>query len=194
MSPLSAGVDEAGRGCLAGPVCAAAVILPDGLQLEGLNDSKKLTAARREQLVPLIEAQAIAWAVAYASVEEIERLNILRASLLAMQRAVAALTVRPARAEVDGTQAPELGMPVQTIVDGDAKIRSIMAASILAKVARDTEMLRLEAEFPGYGFARHKGYGTAEHMQALDRLGPCRVHRRGFAPVRQRLAMAGRPA
>lgn len=194
MNVLSAGVDEAGRGCLAGPVCAAAVILPAGVQLAGLNDSKKVTALRRVRLVPEIKAHAVAWAVAYASVEEIEQMNILQASLLAMQRAVAALPVRPGRAQVDGTHAPELGIPVQTVIDGDAKIRSIMAASILAKVARDAEMLRLDGEHPGYGFARHKGYGTVEHLSALDRLGPCIVHRRSFAPVRLRSVAAGQPA
>lgn len=185
MRELSAGLDEAGRGCLAGPVCAAAVILPSDFTLYGLNDSKKVTAANRERLALEIRERAVAWAVAWGSVGEIEELNILQASLLAMQRATAALGVRPTRAQVDGNQAPALGMPVETVVDGDAKIPSIMAASILAKVSRDAEMQRLDVVHPGYGFARHKGYGTVAHLQALRTLGPCTVHRRGFAPVRE---------
>ena len=179
---LIAGLDEVGRGCIAGPVFAAAVILPAQFELKGLNDSKKLSAAQREKLAPAIESCAIAWAVAAASVEEIERLNILQASLLAMQRAARALGVQPTAAQVDGLQAPELDCPVQTVVGGDAKIPSIMAASIIAKVARDAEMRRLDAEHPGYGFRQHKGYGTPEHLAALRRLGPCAIHRMSFAP------------
>ena len=182
MDNLIAGLDEVGRGCIAGPVFAAAVILPAQFELKGLNDSKKLSAAQREKLAPAIEACAIAWAVAAASVEEIERLNILQASLLAMQRAARALGVQPTAAQVDGLQAPELDCPVQTVVGGDAKIPSIMAASIIAKVARDAEMRRLDAEHPGYGFRQHKGYGTPEHLAALRRLGPCAIHRMSFAP------------
>lgn len=178
-----AGLDEVGRGCIAGPVFAAAVILAEKPGLTGLNDSKKLSAAQREKLAPEIETRAIAWAVASASVEEIERLNILQASLLAMQRAARALSVKPTAAQVDGLQAPQLDCPVQTVVGGDGKIPSIMAASILAKVARDAELLRLDAEHPGYGFARHKGYGTPEHLAALQRLGPSTLHRRTFMPV-----------
>ncbi len=185
MRELSAGLDEAGRGCLAGPVCAAAVILPPDFMLQGLNDSKQVTATHRQRLALEIRERALAWAVGWGSVAEIEELNILRASLLAMQRAAVALGTRPTRAQVDGIHAPSLSMPVETVVDGDAKIPSIMAASILAKVARDAEMQRLDAVYPGYGFARHKGYGTVAHLSALRTLGPCELHRRGFAPVRE---------
>lgn len=182
---LVAGLDEVGRGCIAGPVYAAAVIFPPGRRIRGLDDSKKLSAAQREALVPKIQARAIAWALGVASLEEIERINILRASLLAMQRAVAALAVQPQSAQVDGVHAPVLNCPVETIVGGDARVAAIMAASVLAKVARDAEMRRLDAEHPGYGFAQHKGYFTLEHQVALRRLGPCAIHRRLFAPVLQ---------
>jgi ribonuclease HII len=179
-----AGVDEAGRGCLAGPVYAAAVIL--GAQhIDGLNDSKKLSAAQREKLAGQIQSAALAWAVARAEVEEVDRLNILQASLLAMRRAVAALQPAAQHALVDGNQAPRLDCPVTTVVDGDALHPCIMAASILAKVARDREMQALDAQYPGYGLAQHKGYGTALHLQALRRLGPSAIHRRSFAPVAQ---------
>lgn len=181
---LVAGVDEAGRGCLAGPVYAAAVILGPA-DIEGLNDSKKLKAAARERLFERIQAEALACAIARAEVEEVDRLNILQASLLAMQRAVAALKVPPHEAWVDGNQPPRLACRVKTIVDGDALHAEIMAASILAKVARDREMLALDAQYPGYGLAQHKGYGTAVHMRALRALGPCAIHRRSFAPVAQ---------
>lgn len=191
---MSAGVDEAGRGCLAGPVYAAAVILAPRVRLPGLDDSKKVSAQRRVRLAAEIQAQAVAWAVACATVDEIERINILQASLLAMQRAVAALAVRPALALVDGNRAPTLQVPARTVVGGDAKIPAIMAASILAKVARDARMLQLDAEHPGFGFARHKGYGTREHLAALQRLGPCVEHRRGFAPVRLRQLALELPA
>lgn len=184
MAIRVAGLDEAGRGCLAGPVYAAAVILPEGATLPGLRDSKLVPPARREALAVLVRERAVAWAVACASVEEIGQFNILRASLLAMQRAAAALVPPAEQALVDGLHAPRLDIPVQTVVDGDAKIPAIMAASILAKVTRDAEMVRLDGEFPGYGFARHKGYGTAEHLAGLRRLGPCEIHRREFAPVR----------
>lgn len=194
MSVIKAGLDEAGRGCLAGPVYAAAVILPARFRLRGLDDSKKMSRAAREELAPQIQAGALAWAVALATVEEIEEHNILQASLLAMQRAAEALAVLPALALVDGNRAPALKVPVQTVVDGDAKIPAIMAASILAKVARDAEMLRLDTQYPGYGFARHKGYGTREHLAALRAHGPCAVHRRGFAPVRQLQLALGAPA
>ncbi|MBI2384078.1 MAG: ribonuclease HII [Gammaproteobacteria bacterium] len=180
-----AGVDEAGRGCLAGPVYAAAVILPPDAVLDGLNDSKKLSATQREKLFPRIQAQAQAWAIAWATVEEIERVNILQATFLAMRRAVEALAIPPVRALVDGNQAPPLACAVETIVDGDALVPSIMAASVLAKVARDREMMRLDAAHPGYGFARHKGYGTAEHLAAIRSRGPCAIHRRTFAPIAQ---------
>lgn len=182
---LIAGVDETGRGSLAGPVYAAAVILPRYHGIKGLDDSKKLPPEAREALVPKIRGKALAWAVASASLEEIERLNILHAALLAMQRAVQALQVAPTSLRVDGTHAPVVACPVETIVGGDAKVGSIMAASILAKVERDAEMCRLHERFPGYGFAGNKGYGTPEHLAALERLGPCAVHRRLFAPVLQ---------
>lgn len=179
-----AGVDEAGRGCLAGPVYAAAVILGPRPIL-GLNDSKQLSAVRREHLVPEIQAAALAWAVARAEVEEVDRLNILQASLLAMRRAVAALGVAPAEALVDGNQPPRLDCRVTTVIDGDALHPCIMAASILAKVARDQEMLQLDQRYPGYGLAQHKGYGTRQHLQALREHGPTEIHRRSFAPVAQ---------
>jgi len=181
-----AGLDEAGRGCLAGPVYAAAVILPPGLELPGLNDSKQLSASRREALFERIQQHALAWSIAQASVEEIFSLNILHASMLAMTRAAQALATVPDLCLIDGNRAPrELPAPARCIVGGDALEPSIMAASILAKVARDAEMARLDAEYPGYGFARHKGYGTARHLQALRELGPTVVHRMGFAPCAQ---------
>lgn len=182
MTLLSAGVDEVGRGCLAGPVYAAAVILPDRHGIVGLRDSKQLTAARRESLAPQIQARALAWAVGIATVEEIDRINILRATFLAMARAVQALALRPALCLVDGNQVPDLGCEVRTIVGGDATVESIMAASIVAKVARDAELARLDAQYPGYGLARHKGYGTPQHLGALRTLGPCVIHRMSFAP------------
>lgn len=181
--PFIAGVDEAGRGPLAGPVVAAAVILPARPLLRGLADSKLIGAQRRELLAEKIRARALAWALGQASVEEIDAVNILQASLLAMQRAVAALRFPPAAAWVDGNQLPGLAMPVRTIVGGDASVPAISAASILAKVARDRQMLMLDAHFPGYGFARHKGYGTKAHCEALARLGASAIHRRSFAPV-----------
>jgi len=183
-SPCVAGVDEAGRGPLAGPVVAAAVILPDDADLPGLTDSKKLTAARRVALAGQIRGQALAWAIAQASVEEIEQLNILRASLLAMRRAVLSLARSPESVVVDGNQLPDLPMPARSIVGGDGLVASISAASVLAKVDRDARMAALDAVYPVYGFARHKGYGTREHLDALAQFGPCPIHRRGFAPVR----------
>ena len=181
-----AGADEVGRGALAGPVYAAAVIFPPGRKMRGLNDSKKLSAEAREDLVPRIHGKAIAWAVATASLEEIERLNILHASLLAMRRAVEALAVAPALLRVDGIHTPPVsGCGVEAIVGGDGKVPAIMAASVLAKVARDAEMRRLDLAHPGYGFAEHKGYATPQHLEALQRLGPCAIHRRLFEPVCQ---------
>jgi ribonuclease HII len=180
-----AGADEVGRGALAGPVYAAAVIFPPGRKLRGLNDSKKLTAEAREELVPRIQARAVAWAVASADLEEIERLNILQASLLAMRRAVEALAVAPVLLRVDGIHCLPVACGVEAIVGGDAKVPAIMAASVLAKVARDAEMRRLDLAHPGYGFAGHKGYATPQHLEALQRLGPCAVHRRLFEPVCQ---------
>ncbi|MDT0497252.1 ribonuclease HII [Algiphilus sp. W345] len=180
-----AGLDEAGRGALAGPVYAAAVILDERDPFEGLRDSKALSAKARERLAQTIVTRAEAWAVASASVAEIESINILRASLLAMQRAWEALSRRSDSALVDGLHLPKLGCAAQAVVDGDALHPCIMAASILAKVNRDAEMCRLDAEYPGYGFAAHKGYGTRVHLDALNRLGATPVHRRTFAPVAQ---------
>jgi ribonuclease HII len=181
---LVAGVDEAGRGPLAGPVVAAAVILDDLRRIPGLADSKVLTAGRREQLAEQIRAHALCCALGSASVEEIDRLNILQASLLAMQRAVDGLRLRPRRVVVDGNRVPTLAMPVAAIVKGDAKVGAISAASILAKVERDRLCQDLHARYGDYGFARHKGYPTPEHLAALRRLGPCEAHRRSFGPVR----------
>jgi ribonuclease HII len=182
---LVAGVDETGRGCLAGPVYAAAVILPRHHGIRGMDDSKRLLPGEREALAPKIRARALAWAVASATLEEIERLNILHAAMLAMRRAVEALAVQPASARVDGNYPPPLPCPVQTIVGGDGKVGSIMAASILAKVERDAEMLRLHERYPQYGFAQNKGYGTPGHLEALRAHGPCPIHRRLFGPVAQ---------
>jgi ribonuclease HII len=187
---LIAGVDEAGRGPLAGPVYAAAVILDPQRPIAGLGDSKKLSPGRREALELEIRDRALAWAVTFASAEEIDRLNILQASLLAMQRAVAALEPRPVRVLVDGNRLTDFGCEAQAIVGGDGLIPAIGAASILAKVARDRRMCELDLLYPGYGFAGHKGYPTAGHRQALSRLGPCPEHRRSFAPVRQTLRTA----
>lgn len=182
---LVAGVDEAGRGPLAGPVVAAAVILDERQPIAGLADSKKLSAARRDQLYDEIRAKALCCCVAQASVEEIDRLNILQATLLAMQRAVAGLRLKPGLVLVDGNRLPLLEMRAEAIVKGDAKVAAISAASILAKVTRDRGLELLDQRYPQYGFARHKGYGTAEHLQALRLHGPCPEHRRSFAPVAQ---------
>ncbi len=182
---LVCGIDEAGRGPLAGPVVAAAVILDPARPIAGLNDSKKLTEKRRDELAVAIRAQAIAWAVAEASVEEIDRLNILHATMLAMQRAVAGLAVRPERALVDGNRCPALGMPTEAVVKGDGKVAAIAAASILAKTVRDAGMRALDESFPQYGFARHMGYPTAAHCRALREHGPTPAHRRSFGPVAQ---------
>ncbi len=184
---LVAGLDEAGRGCLAGPVYAAAVILDAGHGIRGLDDSKALTAAARERLFEQIQRRALAFAIARAEVEEIAQLNILHASMLAMQRAAESLNPAPLHCLVDGNRLPlRLPCPGEAVVDGDAIHAPIMAASILAKVARDREMQRLDLEYPGYGFAQHKGYGTAVHLEALRRLGNSPVHRLGFAPCTQR--------
>ncbi|WP_256091651.1 ribonuclease HII [Candidatus Thiosymbion oneisti] len=184
---LVAGVDEAGRGPLAGPVAAAAVILDPERPILGLADSKRLTPDQRESLDQEIRNQALAFAVEFATVEEIDRINILQASLLAMQRAVENLSITPQRALVDGNRPPRLACAVETVVKGDATVAVISAASILAKVARDREMLMLDSKFPGYGFARHKGYPTRAHLTALRELGPCALHRRSFRPVRELL-------
>lgn len=182
------GVDEAGRGPWAGPVCAAAVILPERRAPRGLDDSKKLTALARERLEAEIKDRAVAWAVAFASVEEIEELNILHATGLAMCRAVEALAVKPAVALVDGNYRFPLPCDVRTVVGGDGLSKSIAAASILAKTARDRLMAEMDGLYPGYGFASHKGYNAPVHAEALRRLGPCPIHRRQWAPVRAILA------
>jgi ribonuclease HII len=182
---LSAGVDEAGRGPLAGPVYAAAVILDPSRRIRGLRDSKVLTPEQREDLAIEIRAHAIAWAVAWADVAEIDTLNILQASLLAMRRAVETLSVLPVEALIDGNQCPRLSCPVYAIVKGDRDVASISAASILAKTARDALLIELDSHYPEYGFAHNKGYGTPEHLAALERHGPCAIHRRTFAPVAQ---------
>ena len=177
---LICGVDEAGRGPIAGDVYAAAVILPQAYDLPDLNDSKKLSAKQRDILERLIKEQAVAWAVALATVEEIERINILRASLLAMKRAVEALAVRADYALVDGNFLPALQIPGRAVIKGDARAASVAAASILAKTARDRAMAALGELYPGYGFAQHKGYGTKAHYEALEKLEPCPIHRRTF--------------
>lgn len=188
---LIAGVDEVGRGPLAGPVIAAAVILDPARPIAGLADSKTLSATRREALAAQIRARALAWALGRAEVEEIDHLNILHASLLAMERAVAALETFPARILVDGNRRPR-GLPqAQPVIGGDATVPAISAASIVAKVARDAELDALDAAHPGYGLARHKGYPTVEHLAALARLGPSACHRRSFGPVRRLLDAAG---
>jgi ribonuclease HII len=184
---LVAGVDEAGRGPLAGPVVAAAVILDDLQPIRGLADSKVLSPRRREHLHDEIRAQALCYAIGLASVEEIDRLNILQATLLAMRRAVEGLRLRPARVLVDGNRTPLLPMPVLAIVGGDAKVREISAASIVAKVHRDRLCAELDAVHPGYGFATHKGYPTPAHLESLRRQGPCAAHRRSYAPVQAAL-------
>lgn len=179
-----AGVDEAGRGPLAGPVISAAVILNPKTRIRGLTDSKLLTPKRRESLFVEICAKAIAWSVGRAEVEEIDRINILQAALLSMKRAVDGLIIKPEKVIVDGNQCPKIVYPVEAIVGGDLTEPAISAASILAKVLRDREMVELDQQYPGYGFAQHKGYGTEVHMQALRRLRPCPIHRKSFAPVR----------
>lgn len=186
-SGLTCGVDEAGRGPLAGPVYAAAVILDPRRPLEGLADSKKLTEKARARLAPLIRERALSWAVARASVEEIDALNILQATLLAMRRAVEALTLRPDEVLIDGTHCPKLAFPVRAVVKGDSTVAAISAASILAKTSRDAEMLRLHGLYPQYGLDRHKGYPTVAHLTALREHGVIGIYRRSFAPVRDLL-------
>lgn len=185
--PRIAGVDEAGRGPLAGPVYAAAVILDPNQPIEGLADSKTLSESKREFLAKKIYSQSIACAVASASVEEIDQLNILQATLLAMQRAVEQLRPQADYALIDGNQMPRLTCPGQSLIKGDALVAAISAASILAKTARDQELKLLHEKYPEYGFNRHKGYGTALHREKIKELGPCTAHRRSFAPVRESL-------
>ncbi len=174
------GVDEAGRGPLAGPVCAAAVILPPYLEIPGLDDSKKLSDKRRRELYPIIQKEAIAYGIAFASHEEIDTVNILQATFLAMERAIRQLTVRPDLALIDGNRETDFGVPARTVVRGDSLSASIAAASVLAKVTRDDYMLKMAEEYPEYGFEIHKGYGTQAHYAALRTFGPCDIHRKTF--------------
>ncbi|SDN74614.1 RNase HII [Desulfonauticus submarinus] len=186
MQELIAGVDEVGRGCLAGPVVAAAVILPNDFYLRDLTDSKKLTVKKRELLAKQIKAQAIAWAFGFSWPREIERINILQASLKAMYRAVLNLKLRPTLVLVDGNQKIPFNLPQQTIIKGDSLIPQISAASILAKTIRDKVMFHLDKRYPGYGLAKHKGYATKEHLRALASLGPSVIHRLTFKGVREK--------
>ena len=174
------GVDEAGRGPLAGPVCAAAVILPRGLEIPGLNDSKKLTDKRRRELMPIIKEQALAYGSAFASHEEIDEINILQATFLAMERALKQLKIRPELALIDGNRQKDFGINVETVIKGDSRSANIAAASVLAKVTRDDYMEAMATEYPGYGFEIHKGYGTKAHYEALRNLGPSPIHRMTF--------------
>lgn len=187
---ITAGIDEAGRGAWAGPVAAACVILPVGCVIPGLTDSKRCSAAKREQLAVVIKKCAVAWAIGWSSSIEIDEINVLQASLSAMRRAAEGLTVRPDRILVDGNQAPKFAWPilVETIIQGDLLEPTISAASILAKTARDAEMRRLHDTYPEYGFDKHKGYGTRQHAMALETLGPLAFHRQSFAPVRTALS------
>jgi ribonuclease HII len=184
------GVDEAGRGPLAGPVYAAAVILSPDIRIAGLADSKLINPTKREALAAEIKKHSASWAVAFASVEEIDEMNILRASLLAMKRAVLSLHLPPTEVLVDGLHCPDIAIRSRAIVKGDRTIPEISAASILAKTARDEEMLRLHRLYPGYGLDRHKGYPTAEHLATIARIGVCDIYRKSFAPVRRALARA----
>ncbi len=174
------GVDEAGRGPLAGPVCAAAVILPSDLEIPGLNDSKKLTDKRRRELAPIIKEQALTYGIAFATHEEIDEINILQATFLAMERALEQLKIRPELALIDGNRQKEFGITVETVIKGDSRSANIAAASVLAKVTRDNYMEAMALEYPGYGFDIHKGYGTKAHYEALRNLGPSPIHRMSF--------------
>lgn len=174
------GVDEAGRGPLAGPVCAAAVILPPHTEIPGLDDSKKLTDKRRRELLPIIQEQALAYGIAFAGEEEIDEINILQATFLAMERALAQLRIKPDLVLIDGNRSRDFGLPVQTVIHGDSLSANIAAASILAKVTRDDLMITQAAQYPGYGFEIHKGYGTKAHYEALRQLGASPIHRRTF--------------
>jgi len=177
---LICGVDEAGRGPLAGPVCAAAVILPKGLVIPGLNDSKKLTDKRRRELFPVIQQEAVSFGIAFASQEEIDEINILQATFLAMRRAVDQLDPKPRFVLIDGNRETDFSVPCKTVVKGDSLSANIAAASVLAKVTRDDWMIQAAEKYPGYGFEIHKGYGTKAHYAALEKLGPCAIHRRTF--------------
>ena len=191
MGGLICGLDEAGRGPLAGPVCAAAVILDSANPISGLADSKKVSEPRRRMLEGAIKARALSWAIGWASVEEIDAINILQASLLAMRRAFDGLSLVPSRALVDGLHCPELPCVSEAIVEGDALVDCISAASILAKTARDATMMTLHDQYPAYGFDRHKGYPTRAHLAVIEQFGVCSAHRRSFGPVRRRLGMGG---
>ena len=182
---LLAGVDEVGVGPLAGPVVAAAVILDPDWFISGLADSKKLTENRRLELAEVIKETALAWSIGRVDNHVIDRLNILQARMLAMELAVSGLPIRPEHVQVDGNRCPSLECTVEAVVKGDQTIAAISAASILAKVTRDNEMILLDKQYPGYGFARHKGYGTRDHMAALEKLGACEIHRTSYAPVRR---------
>jgi len=177
---LICGVDEAGRGPLAGPVCAAAVILPKGLVIPGLNDSKKLSDKRRRELFPIIQHEAVSFGIAFASQEEIDEINILQATFLAMRRAMEQLNPQPEFALIDGNRETDFGVPCKTVIKGDSLSANIAAASVLAKVTRDNWMMEAAEKYPGYGFEIHKGYGTKAHYAALEKLGPCPIHRRTF--------------
>lgn len=177
---LICGVDEAGRGPLAGPVCAAAVILPKGLVIPGLNDSKKLSDKRRRELFPIIQQEAVSFGIAFASQEEIDEINILQATFLAMRRAMEQLNPQPEFALIDGNRETDFGVPCKTVIKGDSLSANIAAASVLAKVTRDNWMMEAAERYPGYGFEIHKGYGTKAHYAALEKLGPCPIHRRSF--------------
>lgn len=177
---LICGVDEAGRGPLAGPVCAAAVILPEHLEIPGLNDSKKLSDKRRRELFPIIQESALAYGIGFASPEEIDEINILQATFLAMRRAISQLHVTPDLALIDGNRETDFGVPCRTVIKGDSLSANIAAASVLAKVSRDDLMLKAAEAYPGYGFEIHKGYGTKAHYAALEEKGPCAIHRRTF--------------
>lgn len=177
---LICGVDEAGRGPLAGPVCAAAVILPKGLVIPGLNDSKKLSDKRRRELFPIIQQEAVSFGIAFASQEEIDEINILQATFLAMRRAMEQLNPQPEFALIDGNRETDFGVPCKTVIKGDSLSANIAAASVLAKVARDNWMMEAAEKYPGYGFEIHKGYGTKAHYAALEKQGPCPIHRRTF--------------
>ena len=189
VEELVAGVGEVGRGPLCGAVVTAAVVLDPARPILGLNDSKKLTEARRELLFDEIREKALSWCIARGEVEEIDQLNILHATMLAMQRAVAGLHITPRLALIDGNRCPQLAVPSAAVVKGDSKVPAIAAASILAKVSRDREMQALDRQYPGYGIAGHKGYPTAVHLEALQRLGPTPIHRRSFGPVRKLLEL-----
>ena len=189
MSQIIAGVDEVGRGPLAGPVVTAAVILDPNNPIVGLRDSKKLTQKKREKLVLEIQEKAIAWSIGRADVAEIDKINILQATMIAMQRAVAGLSVRPTLVLVDGNRAPDFAIPAEAIIGGDDKVDEISAASIIAKVFRDNEMCTMDDLYPGYGFSSHKGYGTSHHLAAIEILGVCAIHRRSFAPIRNQLSL-----